>query len=240
MRGFFWLVFGGIWAIVGIVLFIVGGAAFLADRDFEAGARQTEGIVLTKDFVPADSDSSTQYRIRYRFTSDQGTPVEGSSDVSVERWEALEERGPVAIEYLPGDPGRSRLVGATDTLSWLFLLLGLIFGPIGIFLVARSVRGLLFERRLRRDGVPALATVSGIEATSITINRSQQFRIRYRFTDPTGRTHEGRSGYVDWSVATVWQPGQPAAIRYDPTDPAKSIWIGQPEPGPVAIDAPAR
>jgi uncharacterized protein DUF3592 len=238
-RRSFWLLFGGIWLLAGLVLFVVGAGMALQEQVWSSEALQTTGMVLTKDIVAADSDSSTQYRVRFRFSTESGTTVEGAQDVSVETWEALTERGPVAVHYLPSSPASARLdPGANVVTSVIFLLVGLVVGGIGGVLVVRALRGLSRARRLLRSGVATEATVSGVEQTNITINRRPQFRVRYTYRDEHGGEHGGDSGYLDWEVATTWTEGDRVSIRYDPERPAESLWVGRMETPSAAVDAP--
>ena len=105
----FWLFFGGIWLLTGLVMFVVAAGTALQERTWAAEAVQTTGMVVTKDIIPADSDSSTEYRVRFRFTTQDGSAVEGNQEVEVETWEGLTERGPVEVHYLPSSPSSARL-----------------------------------------------------------------------------------------------------------------------------------
>ncbi len=231
--------FGGIWLFVGSIMLVVGVAFALQEREFATDARTATGMVLTKTIVPADSDSSTQYRVRYRFTTDAEEVIEGSDEVSVETWESLAERGPIDVRYLATRPTENRLASGSEIFgAALFLLFGVVFAPVGGFLVARAVRGMLTRRRLLATGTPARATVTGVEQTNVSFNRRQQFKVGYRYRDSGGQDHEGESGYLDWTEAGRWNEGDSVAIRYDPARPADSQWVGAEEPEPRMVDAP--
>ncbi len=237
----FWLFFGGIWLLAGLVLFVVGVGMALEERVWSSDAVQTTGMVLTKDIVRADSDSSTQYRVRFRFSPEDGSTVDGAQDVSIETWEALTERGPVAVYYLPTSPSSARLdPDANVVISIVFLVVGVVFGGIGGVLFVRAVRGLLRARRLLRSGVATEATVSGVEGTNVSFNRRPQFRVRYRYRDEQGGEHEGDSGYLDWDEASTWNEGDHVSVRYDPQRPADSHWVGRTETALSDVDPPSR
>lgn len=241
-RRSFWLLFGGIWLFVG--LFFLAFALVFAFNEFEYARSgvTTTGMVLTKDIVPARSNSSTEYRVSYRFTTGQGEVVEGSDAVEIATWERLQERGPIEVRYLPGRPSTNGLALGTDAvLPVSFLVVGLIVAGTGAVLFGRALRGILKARRLLRLGRATAATVVGVDETKVTVNGRQQFKVRYSYRDQQDRTHEGDSGYLDWDEATRWKPGDPVAIRYDPSRPDESLWIGEPEatPQPIKIvDAP--
>ena len=242
----FWLFFGGIWLLVGVVMLVVGTGMAFEERSWNSEAIRTTGIVLTKDIVPADSDSSTQYRVRFRFPTDDGTTAEGDQAVSVEIWEGLTERGPVTVHYRPSSPTSARLDPGSGLLGpAIFLVFGVVLGGVGGVLVLRAVRGLMRARRMLRSGVDAEGTVTGVEQTNVSFNRRPQFRVRYRYRDRDGKEHVGDSGYLDWELATSWNEGDRVSIRYDPRRPAESLWVGrietpshEAEKPPRIVDAP--
>lgn len=228
-RRSFWLLFGAIWLTAGAGL-VVGGVLFaLEERAYAEDGVTTTGMVLTKDIDSADSDSSTEYRVRYRFSTEAGETVEGGADVSVETWESLTERGAIEITYLRDRPGSNRLAGAGEVFgAVVFLVIGAGFGGIGAVLVGRSLRNVLRARRLLRLGRPADGTVTVVEPTSVSINRRQQFRVRYTYRDAAGQTYDGDSGYLDWEEASRWSTGDVGQVRYDPRQPRDSLWLGAP------------
>jgi hypothetical protein len=239
-RRSFWLFFGAIWMVAGLILLVVAVGMAFQEQTWESDAVQTTGIVLTKDIIPADSDTSTQYRVRFRFATEDGNTVEGSQEVEVGTWEALTERDPVAVYYLPSSPSSARLEpGSGMFIVVIFFLFGTIFGGIGAVLVVRALRGLSRTRRLLATGVDAEATVTAIEQTNVMVNRRPQFRVRYTYRDQQGAEHGGDSGYLDWEEATSWNVGDHVAIRYDPARPAESQWIGRPEASAPTADRPS-
>jgi hypothetical protein len=222
----FWLLFGGIWLLAGLILLVVGIGSILEERRW-SDAVTTTGMVLTKDIVPADSDSSTQYRVTFRYADERGETREGDEQVDVRTWEALTERGPVPVHYLPGTTEPGRLVRDPDLLgSALFLLVGLAGTIFGGVVFGRAARRLLQARRLLTTGRDVEATVTAVETTDVSYNQRPQFRVRYTYV-VDGGTHVGDSGYLEWEEATSYSKGDRVAIRYDPERPADSLWIGR-------------
>lgn len=226
-RRSFWLLFGGIWLFAGVFLLLFAAVFALREQDFAASGVATTGIVLEKRIVPADSDSSTEYRVGYRFTTTDEKVVEGSDSVSVDVWEGLAERGPIEIRYLRDRPETNRLAAGSDFFGALmFLLGGAAFAGIGGVLFFRALAGVRRARRLLRFGVPADARVTEVAPTNVSFNRRQQFRVRYSYVDGHGGAHAGESGYMNFEVANLWAPGDVALIRYDPERPEASHWLG--------------
>ena len=244
-RRSFWLLFGGIWLVAGVFMLVFGVVFALREQEFATSSSAATGIVLEKNIIPADSDSSTEYRIGYRFTTPDGRVIEGSDRVSVEEWEAYVERGPIAVRFLTSRPESNRLaLGSDILLALIFLIAGVALTGIGGFLVARSIRSVRKARRLLSVGVPVDATVTSVEPTNVSVNRRPQYRVRYSYSDQQGGTHEGDSGYLDFEEAHVWSPGDIARVRYDPARPDESQWLGASDPAstapakPRTVDAP--
>ena len=239
-RRSFWLLFGGLWLFVGVAMLIFALGFAVKEGDYTRNGVTTTGIVLTKHIVPADSDSSTEYRVSYRFSTGDGRVVEGSDTIDSGAWEKLVERGPIEIRYVADNPGSNRLASGSNVAgAAIFALLGAVFGGIGAVLFIRAIQGVRKARRLLQVGIPAQGKVTGIEETNIQFNRRQQFKVRYSYVDREGRKHEGDSGYMDWTEATDWVVGDPVDIRYDPADPDQSSWIGRPAPAAsTVLDVP--
>lgn len=223
----FWLLFGGIWLVAGAIMLVVGIGMAIDQRRWDASV-ETSGIVLTKDIVPADSDSSTEYRVGFRYTTDSGATAEGDQKVDVHVWEALAERGPIRVYYLPNSSEPARLDPSPEPFGPLiFLAAGILLGGVGGFLFGRALRDLLRAGRLMRTGMETGATVTAIEQTDVSFNRRPQFRVRYSYRDARGDSHAGDSGYLEWAEASAFSEGDTVPIRYDPARPADSVWLGR-------------
>lgn len=223
----FWLLFGGVWLLAGLILFVVGIGTTIEERRW-ADASTTTGMVLTKEIVPADSDSSTEYRVAFRFVNERGETVEGEDQVEVSIWEALRERGPVDVHHLAGSSEPARLDADPDVVgSVIFLLAGLGTAVVGGFLFGRAARALLRARRLLATGVDVDATVTAVEGTDVSYNRRPQYRVRYSYR-AAGARHVGDSGYLESEEASDYAEGDTVRIRYDPTRPGDSVWLGRP------------
>ena len=114
---------------------------------------------------------------------------------------------------------------------WAFLgaplVIGVIFTLIGAGFSGYGLMELQTEQRLRATGTVARAIVTEVERTSTRINGRSQWRARYEYRDQAGRTYQGSSSLLSPGQAQMWQPGDEAFIRYDPSAPATSIWLGR-------------
>jgi hypothetical protein len=116
---------------------------------------------------------------------------------------------------------------------WAFLLspltVGIIFATLGAISMARGMRKVRREERLRQHGTTTEATVTAIEMTNARVNRRPLWRVRFVFDDLYGTAREGESGYLSAEEAQSYRVGEQAFIRYDPERPSESIWLGREE-----------
>ncbi len=229
MANNFGLLFGGIWLVVGVPFLIVGLWQWQSQGRFAEEAVRVEGKVLTKEITRAsrESRSSTRYSVRYRFEALDEQSYEGRQDIDVDLWEALEEQGPIELEYIPDDPHTNRVAGQGDwVLVSVFTLLGGAFTLAGGIIFGISLRKKLARSRLRREGQLVGATVTGLQETNMSVNRVRQWRILYSYRDLYGVEHQGKSGYLSPQEAQRWEEGDQGQAYHDPQQPEKSLWVG--------------
>jgi len=229
----FWSWFGGIWAAVGVLFLSVGTAAgiYLAriDGQLATSGRDTEGIVLTKEISGTGSGESPSYRVTFSFADDEGRSQRGAAKLDPAAWEALTERGPIRLTYLPTAPQTYRVRDQHDSgaiVSWVFALVGAVLAAVGGFIVFAAARKRKREAALARHGALVAATVLDVAAGNVRINGVWQWKLRYRFNDAHGRAHEG-SYALSPQEAQGWQPGQTGRVRYDAHNPRSHLWMGR-------------
>lgn len=229
----FW--FGGIWLLVGAPILIAGilvGVHSIRQQErFKNEAKVTDGMVLNKwiSRQRREGRESTSFWVGYRFSAPNGTVVKREAQVSSELWDRLVERQPVPVTYLPSDPATSRIEGesAAWVLPLIFTGLGLVFAPIGGFMFFKGLAGIRRELRLQSEGTSAQATVEEVAPTNTRFNGVPRWRIRYRYHDHEGRTHQGQSNLMPPEEAQAWKAGDAATVRFDADAPKTSIWIGK-------------
>jgi len=232
LRKTFFLWFGAIWLVLGVVLLGFGISATMGERRYQAEGRVVPGAVVSKFIERAKRDEkpTTEYLVAYRFTTESGQAVEGNASVSPQEWDQLEEGKPVQIRYLPHAPQSNRLAEkSTGGDAIVNLLLGLGVGALGGVLFTKGFRSARREVRLRRDGVTAQGTVLEIGPSWLAINRVRQMEVRYRYTDHMGQTHEGKSDPLSPDESDAWRPGETGTVRFDRKRPQESIWTGRTE-----------
>lgn len=220
---------GAVFCVIGAPFFALGSHEALGEVLFVRDSRPARATVVAKRILAAEpgKNSTTRYLIQYRFATDDGSPVERSESVPVERWESVEPGGALEVRYLRGEPERSRAASATDwAFAGIFMALGAVFCAVGAPLAYFGAKETTRQWRLWRTGIAAPATVTGIAASSTTVNGVRQLQILYRYKDSLGAAHEARSAPMSPAAASEWSKGTSGVARYDEHDPKSSIWTG--------------
>jgi hypothetical protein len=101
-----------------------------------------------------------------------------------------------------------------------------VFGAIGGLFLRSGLRQRDLERRLRRGGTPADATVVSIAQGKFVVNDAPQWVIRYRFADHRGVAHEGASVEMPASEIERWRPGDVGRVLFNRQNPSENLWLG--------------
>jgi len=140
------LAFGGVFAVVGLILLIVSWLPiwndYRHDKQLAAEGDLASGMVLTKSRAAAGSlmvlgytRQLVDYSVRYRFTTRSGRKIESDAKVTPEEWDLLEERKWIKVRYLPGDPETNHVPGQESSNSrietTIFTVIGAVFAAIG-------------------------------------------------------------------------------------------------------------
>ncbi len=216
------LLFGGIWGLIGttlaIVLSVAGGPFWndliLDRRGVAASARLTSveptSMRISGGFV---------YRIDYTFADATGSPRVGSARTTMppEAIVGAGRQAPLAIEYDPKAPERSRPRGERASAFGLMVLLPLGFAVVGGLLFALGGRRAVRLRAIYVGGQAALATVTGIAPSAMRVNGRRVMRVEYAFDTPSGRA-QGQT--------TLRAPpplGGALWVLYDRDNPARNV-----------------
>lgn len=228
----FWFWFGGIWFAVGSVFLAVGIIVGIdrsnVETRFAAGGRDAEGIVLSKE-ISSSNDNSPGYRVAFRFDTFDDRTIRGSAELTAEAWDALAERGPILVTYLPDRPATFRVPGQKDDGAMLTLAFGLMgagFAGVGGFLLLSAFRKRNREIALELHGTLVSATVLDVAPGNLRINGIPQWKLKYRFSDSRGGRHDG-SCSLSPDEAQAWKPGQAGRVRYDSRNPRSHAWVGR-------------
>ena len=164
----------------------------------------------------------------YRFTTPERRTVVNEATMSQSAYNALSDGGPIEVVYLPEDPTQSRARGEYS-IAWVFVPLGGVFTLIGLVCLGIAIPAMISAARLRRYGVLTEATVTEVVRADVKIDRVQQARVGYEFSDGRGNRQQGRSPLMPEPDAAQWTPGRRVYVKYDRARPSKSLWLG-PQP----------
>lgn len=223
----FWPLFGAIWLAGGVLVILIAAGIAWSDSLFDRHAIVREGRVISKTVHPGSGRSSATRVVTYRFVGLDGQEITGRQAVRTRTWNALDEGTRVRIAYLPNDPSRNRLADGRDIPAALvmFVVGGAVAG-LGGALAGWGVTRYRRHRQLSREGVRARATVTAVKETSYRHNRRRLWQVAYRYKDRHGQPHQGCSGYLLPEDVEGLRVGDIRAMRYDPDNPADSIWVG--------------
>jgi hypothetical protein len=118
-------------------------------------------------------------------------------------------------------------------LIWAFigapLVIGVAFTALGGTYVWLGLRERRAAQRLLLSGTTTEATVTAIEMTATRVNHRRLWHVLYTYEDMYGVVHTGESGYLSAEEAQSYRLGETVFVRYDPTSPATSAWLGREE-----------
>ncbi|MDB4983718.1 MAG: hypothetical protein JWM82_4470 [Myxococcales bacterium] len=217
----FQLLFGGIWAFVGLtlsVVFTMVGGPFW--NDLALDSRGVRAEATPTDVSPTSSriNGRRMFKIEYSFADAASAAHSGAcGTTNVASIARAEQRQPLEIEYDPARPALSRLRGESASFFGLFVLFPFAFFVVGAILVSVGMRRALRLRVLYIGGRAALATVTGVAATYLRINQRPLLRVEYAFDTPVGRaTGHTTTRHAPPVGSELW-------ILHDPHDPMKNI-----------------
>jgi Protein of unknown function (DUF3592) len=217
----FLLLFGGIWAFVGLtisVVFTAVGGPFWHDLALDRRGVRVEATPTAVSPTSSRVNRRRVFRIEYSFADETGATRSGAcgttDDASIAR---AEQRQPLEIEYDPTRPALSRLRGGSASFFGLFVLFPFAFFVVGAALASAGIRRALRLRALYIGGQAALATVTAVASTLMRVNRRPVMRVEYAFDTPVGRAT---------GTTTTRRPppvGSELWILHDPQDPKNNV-----------------
>jgi len=221
---------GLIFTVAGVAGVVTSSYEWLSLRHFERDAIAGQGTVIAKSIESADrdSDTSTGYFVTYRFAAVDGDMIEQTEPLPVEDWERLDEGDPLELRYLPADPSTAQTRPPTPWWEPL-LLIGVcsVFALIGLLLAVPGLQRAAVIARLYHTGVVTEGTVLQVWPTSTTINRVQQWQMRYEFRDQYNRAQRGETDLLAPAEAAGFKPGDRGTVRYVRERPDHNLWVAE-------------
>ena len=176
----FLLLFGGIWAPVGVIVTVVFSA--VGGPPWADWVLDSRGVTAQASYVDARPTSArvngrTQYELTVR-AEDTELHVRTTDFGLVDRAKAGQ---PVTVTWDRQDPTLARLDGERASFFGPFILIPGFFAVSGVVLVVLALTRLTRLRAIYRDGEAAQAAVVAVESTSMRVNGRPMFRAKYEF-----------------------------------------------------------
>ena len=219
----FLILFGGIWALVGLGLgigFWIGGGNPLDDLILRWRSTPTRAVPLEVAPTSSSENGRPVSKIRFQFRDDEGVTREAECITSNTELIARARSGQeLPASYDPSNPTRARIDGAKRSLFGLFTLIPLAMGLIGAVILYRGIGSLVQRKRLLGHGEVARGRVISVAPTKVSVNRRPLIEVRYTFASLRGEV-EGRSrGFLEPPV------GSEVLVLYDLAAPGRNILV---------------
>jgi hypothetical protein len=221
----FLMLFGGIWAFVGVtitIVFTVAGGPLWNDLILSHRAKTAEAMPTSVDGTGSSVNGRRVFRVSYDFFDERGQPREGSADTTDPILLArAERRERLSIDYDPLSPQRSRLTGGSASFFGWFTLMPLAFAVVGLLVLRAGLARLFRTRNIYVHGTTALARVTGISSSNMRVNRRPVQRVEYEFDAMIART----MGRATGSTTALDPPavGSPIWVIYRSSNPTQSV-----------------
>ncbi len=217
----FMQLFGGIWALVGIlitVVFTVAGGPVWNDWILDSRGVRATATPTSVEATSSRVNKRVVYAIHFSFVDRSGKrwPSEsGTTDSQV--IQRARAGTPIPVEYDPQDPERARLEGTDASFFGAMVLLPLAFGLAGSVLFVLGFVSTVKTMRIYKHGQPAQARVIAVEATASSQNRRRVMSMKYEFDGPGGRVLGG------WKTVSPARVGSTIWVLFDPSAPEKNL-----------------
>jgi hypothetical protein len=188
---FFGSLFGGIPAVIAVVMLVVAAKEARLIREGEVAT----GRVVARHI--SSSSKSTSYRVFYEFVATDGRTYGGDFSADRQEYYSLEEGSRLEIRYARQDPFDSAVVGHHAVpIQWVLPFLGIFIVTGSVFFVI-GARGLRRRLRVLGKGLQVWGKNLGIrEDPSMKVNNQPCRLLEFEYVDLTGRTLVGRSAYL--------------------------------------------
>lgn len=219
----FWIWFGAIWLLVGVLFLVVSVWGIGSEQELEHSGVVTEGEVLDKW---RESGAVSPHKVRYRFAAPDGRAYADEAALPRRQWEGLRAGDAVRVRYHPSRPWSHQLEQEEDLGPLPFVALGLVVTGVGGWLIGMWSVKIRRFLRLQEHGMLVEGTVLEVSPTGIIVNDERLHVVRYEYRDHQAQMRQGASRPMAPEEALRWTPGERGSVRYDRTRPSISEWMG--------------
>ena len=224
MSLFGWIFFG-----FGMIFFwvFVGHADFSAIT-FRGDIVQTTGKVVRVEETGASENETSVMANHYEY-SVAGQRLSGTSYTTGSAAAAGEE---VTVEFVEGDPARSRIAGMRRAEFGPWIIFVAIFPLVGLIILYFAMKSGFRRAQLLRNGLLTTGKLVSSEPTAMTVNDRRVYELTFEFTARDGRRCEAKARTSDPSRL---EDDHAEPLLYDPENPSKAYLLDE-VPGRPEID----
>lgn len=216
---------GGIFTLLGVVLFAVLGQGLVVDVVIAAAGSNEQGKILdvrTVNNVEVNGVHPRAIRFEYGKARHRGE----SSTLSVGWASSLQRGQTIDVEAVPGWPTFARVKGTSVSELGPFAAFFLIFALVGAPLFISAVRSNNREVRAFKYGIATVGRVVEFgHDYSVKVNGRHPTRLSWEF-DAEGKSYKGHLTHMDAGVLRPLVAGNKVAVVYDKKDPrANTLYV---------------
>lgn len=234
--GGFFVQFGAGFFAFGMIFWWVFGAQsdVTSWYRFSGELQRTSGVALASEHTGINeggddhSPGTPIYRIEYQYYEAGGsTPITGACFATGMNPQPGQ---PVEIEYKPGDPLVSRIVGTRKAAIEAWGIFVAVFPGLGLIFMVIGLRGNLRAVRVLKTGKLARGKLVDKQPTNTRINNRTVYRFTFEFQDEQGRSYQV-SGKTH--ITELLEDEELERLLYDPEHPEGGVLVdalpGKPE-----------
>ena len=151
-------------ATIGVILFGIGIALFVSDKNFKSTAKETEAKI-TDIYTSRDSDGDTSHTV-YVSYSIKGQEYSGRLNYYTS---GMREGQNVTIYYDPANPGDFRGGGAAVAL-YILGIMGIVFFIVGFIGLRSQIKRKAMKKRMLTTGTKIYATMTDVVPGNVSVN----------------------------------------------------------------------
>lgn len=215
----FFIIFYGIFGLVGIVLILSGIIVFKKNTEFKENAEEIVGeITRIEKSYDSDGDAHHDVYVTYTYNGNE------YDDVLIDFYSSgMFEGKEIALLCDPRSPKRVHSKTSINTVGGVVLFAGSIFALIGVVPVINTVRKAFRSRKLRKSGTVLYATVESIDYNrNYTVNGKHPFIIYCTYKDEyKDILYRFKSDNLWTDPSSVFYVGGYIEVMVDPNDYSK-------------------
>ncbi len=208
----FVLIFGWLFAVVGVTLMGIGVWVARDSVDFKKRSVTTQAVIVAMQGKTKDNLGTPVVHYVVDGKVLQGRLTTATSD--------MRPGVQISVRYDRNNPQDVRYTGSDGLVVIVLLFMGLVFGGMGTLVIVMKKRHSNKIDRLIAGGYYVQADVTNIELDEETYARGRHpIILSCRYVDPQGRVYLFRSGSV-WYDSHEVAPGRKVRVYMDRTNPA--------------------